>query len=154
MKKIILAFTVSTFMVGGMMTSCKSNSEKESDAETNVTEANQNLDQVKEEVKLDAATKATDEEWQTFKEETQASISANEMRIADLKKALYKSGTTFDTNYEKSIKALEEKNKELKMRVSNYENNKTDWESFKREFSSDLNGLNEAFKNMTVNNKK
>jgi len=154
MKKMILMGTIATFMVASVISSCKSNSDKEEDAEVTVAEANQNLDQVKEKNKLDAANKATDEEWQTFKTETEASISANEMRIAELKKALYKAGTSFDSNYEKSITALEEKNKELNARIRNYENNKTDWESFKREFKSDLNGLNEAFKNLTVNNKK
>jgi chromosome segregation ATPase len=154
MKKIILMVAVTTFMAGTTLVSCKSNSEKEGDAEKNVQEANQDLNQVQNDAKADAATKATDAEWQTFKTETEASISANDMRIADLKKAMKKPGTTFDANYAKSIDALEERNKALAARVKDYENNQTDWESFKREFDSDMKGLGEAFKDLTVNNKK
>ena len=49
---------------------------------------------------------------------------------------------------------LEEKNASLKTKISDYENNQTDWESFKREFDSDMTKLGQAFKDLTVNNKK
>jgi hypothetical protein len=65
-----------------------------------------------------------------------------------------KPGKTFDKSYSKSIDALEEKNMALKTRIIDYENNQTDWESFKREFSSDAEGVAKALKDLTVNNKK
>jgi hypothetical protein len=65
-----------------------------------------------------------------------------------------KSGTTFDKSYAKSIDELEKKNKELINRIHNYENNQTDWESFKREFNSDAAVLATAFKDMATTSRK
>ena len=79
---------------------------------------------------------------------------ANESRIKELRKAMNKPGNNFDASYAKSIDALEEKNTTLKNRIISYENNQTDWESFKREFNSDIEGLAIAFKDLTLNNKK
>lgn len=154
MKKSLLILAITTFVGGTMFTSCKSNSDKKEDAVENVANAKQDLKDVKTEVANDAVTKANDAEWQTFKTEANATIASNETRIEDLKKAIEKPGTTFDATYAKSIDVLEEKNTALKTKITNYENNQTDWQSFKREFKSDMDGLGQAFKDLTVNNKK
>lgn len=137
-----------------LFTSCKSNTEKEADAVADVQEATENLDSVTDAVANDAATKANDAEWQTYKAEANTTIDANEKRIAELKNALQKPGKTFDAAYGKSIDALEERNASLKTKISDYENNQTDWASFKREFDSDMTELGQALKDLTVNNKK
>lgn len=154
MKKKILFFAVTTFMVGSVFTSCKSNTEKEEDAVANVQDAKENLNDVKEDINNDAITKANDTEWQTFKAEANTTIAENEARIIALKKAMNKPGTTFDTTYKKNIETLEDRNKALNTKISNYENNQTDWTSFKREFNSDMTALGNALKDVTVNNKK
>lgn len=154
MKKSILILAITTFVGGTMFISCKSNSDKKEDAIENVDEANENLNEVNAEVANDAITKANDAEWQTFKTEANTTITSNETRIAELKKAIKKPGNTFDATYAKSIDVLEAKNTALKTKMANYENNQTDWESFKREFKSDIDALGEAFKDLTVNNKK
>lgn len=99
-------------------------------------------------------TKANDAEWQNYKAEANTTIAANEARIVELKKAVKKTGTTFDSAYEKSIDDLEKRNKSLRTKIEDYENNQTDWASFKREFSSDMTELGNALKDLTVNNKK
>jgi hypothetical protein len=43
---------------------------------------------------------------------------------------------------------------DLQTRMDNYEHSKTDWESFKTEFNHDMEGLGQALKDVTVNNKK
>ena len=154
MKKSIFILTIATFMTGFVFTGCKSNSDKESDAVENVQDATDNLDAVTDDVNKDAIRKANDVEWQTYKEEANKTISDNESRIAELKSAMKKPGKTFDEAYAKSIDVLEEKNTSLKTKIADYENNQTDWESFKREFNSDMTGLGQAFKDLTVNNKK
>ena len=154
MKKSIFILTAVVFIAGITFTGCKSNSDKEADAVENLKDASDNLDAVNEDAEQDAIKKANDEEWQTYKEEANKTISDNEVRIAELKSAMKKPGKTFDAAYAKSIDALEEKNTSLKTKISDYENNQTDWESFKREFSSDMTGLGEALKDLTVNNKK
>ncbi len=153
-KKSILIFAFAAFIVGSVFTSCKSNSEKEEDAKENVQEAQENLEDVKEDINNDSITKANDVEWQAYKAEVNKTIAENEARIVELRKAINKQGTNFDVAYKKNIDALEERNDSLKKKISDYENNQTDWDSFKREFDSDMTELGNAFKNLTTNNKK
>jgi chromosome segregation ATPase len=154
MKNSFLFLAVTMLMAGTTVTSCKSNTDKTDDAVENVNEANSELKDVQNENADDAVKKANDMEWQTYKTEILATISSNEARIAELKTASKKSGATFSANYLKSIDDLEQRNTALKTKITNYENNQTDWESFKREADSDLEGLGKAFKDLTVNNKK
>ena len=154
MKKSILVLTMATVMVASVFTSCKSNTEKEEDAKENVQDAKENLEDVTEDINNDAITKANDAEWQTFKAEANKTIIENEARIVELKKAINKPGTTFDATYKKNIEVLEDRNAALKTKISNYENNQTDWASFKREFESDMTEIGSALKDLTVNNKK
>ncbi|MBP6754551.1 MAG: hypothetical protein KA210_00275 [Bacteroidia bacterium] len=147
MKKSIIVLAVASVIAGNAILSCKSNTEKESDAK-------ENLDGVTEAINNDSISKANDAEWQTYKSEAITTITANEMRIAELKKAINKPGTTFDKTYVKSIVSLEDKNASLKVKITNYENNQTDWDSFKREFNSDMNELGTAINNVTTKNNK
>lgn len=151
MKKSIF---IVALLAGIVLISCKSNTEKEADAMEDVQEANENMDSISDDVKNDAISKANDIEWQTYKSEANNTINTNEERIAELKIAIKKTGNTFDASYRKSINDLENKNASLKNKISDYENNQTDWASFKREFDSDMTELGQAFKDLTVNNKK
>ncbi|MBC5833823.1 hypothetical protein G6N05_02895 [Flavobacterium sp. F372] len=154
MNKSIFILALTTFLAGNVFTSCKSNTDKEEDAIENVQEAKENLENVTEDINNDAITKANDAEWQTYKADANKTIAENEVRIVALKKAMNKAGTTFDETYKKNIEVLEERNEALKTKISNYENNQTDWASFKREFSSDMTEIGDALRDLTVNNKK
>ena len=154
MKKTIYVLAITAFMGGISLVGCKSNSEEKADAVENVNDANQDLSNVEAEQSAEQVTKANDAEWQTYKAASYKTILANEMQIKELRTAMDKPGKNFDKSYAKSIDALEEKNAALKTRIVDYENNQTDWESFKREFSSDAEGVANAFKDLTVNNKK
>lgn len=151
MKKSIFIIAL---MAGALFTSCKNNEEKKADAMEEVVDASDDLNKVNDDINKDAVTKANDAEWQTFKMESNKTILDNEARIEELKNAMKMPGKTFDASYKASIKDLEDKNTALKNRINDYENNQTDWETFKREFNSDMTGLGEAFKNLSVNNKK
>lgn len=137
-----------------IFTSCKNNSEKEQDAVEKVENANENLDEVQADVKNDQISKANDADWQTYKSDANMAIAENEARITELQTAMKKPGKTFDEAYKRNINSLVEKNAALKRRIGDYENNQTDWETFKREFDSDMEGFGKAFKDLTVNNKK
>ena len=154
MNKSILVLAITTFIAGNVFTSCKSNTDKEEDAIENVQDAKQNLEDVTEDINNDVITKAKDAEWQTYKAEANMTIAENEVRITALKKAMNKAGTTFDATYKKNIETLEDRNAALKTKISDYENNQTDWASFKREFNSDMTEIGDALKDLTVNNKK
>ncbi|WP_310556914.1 hypothetical protein [Flavobacterium sp.] len=151
MKKSILMLAI---LAGALFTSCKNNEEKQADAVEEVVEATDDLNKVTEEVNNDEVIKANDAEWQDYKMEANKTISENETRIMELQTAMKKPGKTFDAAYKKNIEALVDKNEALKTRITDYENNQTDWETFKREFDSDMTGLGQAFKDLTINNKK
>ena len=42
----------------------------------------------------------------------------------------------------------------MNARIAAYDKSQSDWESFKREFSHDMDGLGQAINDLTVNNKK
>lgn len=153
MKKSIILLAVASVIAGNVFLSCKSNSEKETDAVNNVKYADENLDAVIDTIREDSIAKANDAEWQTYKSEAIQTIITNEARILELKKAANKPGKTFDKAYVKNIEDLERKNAALKVKITNYENNQTDWDSFKREFNSDLSELGTAIKEFTIKNK-
>ena len=108
---------------------------------------------MKAEAQADAIKVANAEEWRVFKSDAEIKIKENEVRIGELKVKMKKSGKTFDAMYEKNIIALEQKNKDLRAKISNYESNQSDWEAFKREFNHDMDELGQAIKDLTVNNK-
>ena len=150
MKKSIFTLAFSMAIIGLAMTSCKSNEEKEADAIENIQEANQDLNEVKQEEQL----AANDEEWNIFKKETETKISANEVIISNLRLEMEKPGNKFDAVYKKSIEDLEKKNSDLRSRIDNYDKTRSDWEAFKREFNHDMEEIGKSIKDITVNNTK
>jgi len=149
----IIRFALLVFTISIMQISCKSNAEKTEDAEQNVSEAKKELKEAKDEVNSEAAKLANAEDWKKFKSEAESKIKDNETRIAEHREKMKKSGKTMDAMHEKKIANLEEKNKELKQKLDNYETSQSNWESFKTEFNHDMDELAAAFKGLTVDDK-
>jgi peptidoglycan hydrolase CwlO-like protein len=153
MKKSIFTLAIATLVIGSSVTSCKPNTEKEQAAQENVdsakvavTNAEADLSQTKR--------VATAEEWQAFKDDTNAKIDDNNAKIAELKSKIKKTGKDIDKVYQKSIDTMEQKNKELKTKIDSYKNDvNSDWKSFKSEFNHDMNELGKSLKDFTVKNK-
>ena len=59
-----------------------------------------------------------------------------------------------EDDYEKRINQLQADNDKLKLRLSEFEKNQSDWEKFKIEFNNDMNALGIALKELTVDNSK
>lgn len=137
---------MTTFIAGTILTGCQTSDQKEQTAQDA-------LDEAKADETAAAQKVASAEEWQTFKAESETKINDNEIRIAELKEKMKKSGKTMDALYAQRIDTLEQKNKDLRTRMANYEQNQSDWESFKREFNHDMDELGKAMKDLTVNNK-
>lgn len=153
MKKTILSLALTTFIAGTVLVGCKESSKKEEAVQENVQDARADLDDAKEELS-EAKRAATEQEWKAFKESTNATIAKNEIRIAEMKADLKKTGKNIDTEYSKKIQELEEKNKEIKNKLETYKNDaNSDWQSFKKEFNDDVNDLGTSLKNFTVKNK-
>ncbi|PZX92054.1 hypothetical protein DOS84_17280 [Flavobacterium aquariorum] len=153
MKKSILTLAIAAFLIGSVVTSCKPNTEKEQAAQDSVdsakvavTEAEEDLDEAKR--------TATAEEWQEFKDSTDAKIEENNAKIAELKLKIKKTGNDIDKAYQRNIDTIEQKNKNLKAKMDSYKNDaNSDWQSFKREFNHDMDELGQSLKDFTVNNK-
>ncbi len=133
-KIIILAIITVTFL-----TSCKSAQQKETAARQNVTDAKQDL--------KDTQTSNANE-WKEFKAESEAKISDNENRIAELKVKMNKPGSTFDGIYRTRIEKLEAKNTELKSKLNHYDGNQTGWKTFKSDFNRDMNEIGSNIKDL------
>lgn len=153
MKKLIFTAAIATFVAATVLVGCQNTTKDEAAAQENVEDARDNLDDAKEELSS-AREAATKEEWQAFKDSTSATISQNEMRIAEMKAKMKKTGKTIDDGYAQKIEELEQKNKEIKLKVDQYKNDAgDDWKSFKEEYNRDIDELGTAIKNLTVDNK-
>jgi predicted nucleic acid-binding Zn-ribbon protein len=148
MKKTILTLIIATaFFTGVIFNGCSPATPKEEAARAKVDDANEEL--------KDARKAATAEEWKAFKDESELKIRDNEIRIAELKTKIKKSGKELDAVYERKIDALEQQNKAMKVKIDVYEKDvKSDWDSFKREFNHDMDEIGKAMLDLTVDNKK
>lgn len=151
MKTTIFTLAV---VAGTIFTGCESLSEKKEAAQENVQSAKEDLKEAQDDLNTEAYNQAKAEEWAAFKIETEKKIAKNEDRITKLKEANKKTGKTFDALIEKRIGVLEEKNKDLKARITVYAKSREGWDAFKREWNHDMDELGQALENLTVDNKK
>lgn len=151
MKGLLNKLTILALFIP--MISCQSNADKLDNAQEKVAEEREELAEAKKEANEVAQQVATAEQWQEFKTETERKIKENEIRIADLREKMKKSGKTLDSVYAKNIDDLEQKNKNLRTRMDQYDTQSSDWERFKREFNHDMDELGQAIKDLTVDNK-
>jgi hypothetical protein len=154
MKKSILTFAFATLAIGSIFTGCKNNTEKEQAAQESVDSAKVAVAEAEEDL-VEAKRAATAEEWQQFKDSTNAKIDKNKAEIAELKLKIKKTGKDIDNAYQRNIDTIEQKNKNLKAKLDSYKNDvDSDWQAFKREFNHDMDELGQSLKDFTVNNKK
>lgn len=153
-KKIFFSIAFLTFMAGLLFVGCKPETKEEKESQENVHEAEQNLQEAKDSLAV-AKKNANTKEWLAFKNDTDSIINQNEIRIAELKAKMKKTGKTIDAKYEKNIDLLEQKNSDIKIKIDTYKDNtSSDWQSFKREFNHDMDEIGKALKDLTINNKK
>jgi chromosome segregation ATPase len=145
MKKAIFLAAFSAIAVGSIVSSCESKSEKVEEAKEDVREAKEDLKEAQRELNA---------EYPAFKTAEDERITANEKRIAELKEKLNKPGKApLDNMRAKRIAELEEKNAQLRSRLYGYEQERTDWEQFKQEWNHDMEGFDQAFKDLGKDNK-
>lgn len=147
MKKFVYLFSAIALMGSVTLLSCNNSAE-------DGTTDNDNKDTVVIEEKKETTVRvATEEEWTAFKADAEAKIEANEKRIAELKVKLKKPGKLLDKVYEERIEALQERNRNLRLKITGYESNKTDWDKFKEEFNHDMDELGKAIGDIFTDNK-
>ena len=120
----------------------KQKAEKLENAEENVIEAQQELN----EAVIDSTN-----EYDRFKAESEAKLIANDVKIAALKDQLKTDKKEIRTKYEKQLTELEQKNAKLKSNIAEYkETDKSNWEKFKVSFNEDLDALGKAISGMAT----
>ncbi|WP_269241837.1 hypothetical protein [Flavobacterium limnophilum] len=151
MKKIFFTLAIAVVTV---LVSCKPSTKEQNASQDKVQDAKENVQDAKDSLAV-AKKEANAEEWSAFKSQTDSVINYNEARIAELKLKMKNTGKTMDDKYEKNIGALEQKNKDLKIKMETYKNDaNADWQSFKREFNHDMGEIGQSLKDLTVDNKK
>jgi uncharacterized protein YeaO (DUF488 family) len=147
MKAITFASVAVALFIGGIFSSgCQSAAQKEQ-ASQDKMEAARLVDEAR------AIEVANANEWNEFKSEYEAKIQDNENRILELKEKMKKSGKKMDAALTERIEKLEQKNQDLRVRIANFDQTQTDWQSFKREFNHDMDEIGKALKDLTVDNK-
>lgn len=113
---------------------------------------NKSVEEAKEE--LNEAQQELNEEYSSFKIEAEMKIAGNEQRIAELRVKLNEPGKApFDELRKQRIDNLEQQNADLRTKLDAYEKDHSDWETFKREFNHDMEGIGKAFEDLGKSNK-
>ena len=147
MKKSILALAAATFITCAVLTSCNTTpSQKIENAQENVNQANKDLDQANKEYLADI---------ENYRIETAKTIAANDESIKEFNARMAHDKKAANADYKKRMAELEQKNKDMKIRLENYKaEGKDKWVIFKAEFSHDMDEMGKAFKDLTVKNVK
>jgi hypothetical protein len=139
MKKSILILASFALITGLILTSCNTSAEKVENAEQNVIEANEDLNNANIEYLADV---------EKYRKETADKIAANNKSIAEFKARIANEKEDAKVAYNQKIIVLELKNSDLKKKMDVFKaESKEQWETFKVEFSKDMEELGTAFGN-------
>ena len=115
--------------------------------ETKVEAAKEKVKVAKQELK--DAQAESDKEYRQFKAYAELKISDNEKSIAELKVKIKTADEKFKIKYDKKVVKLEQRNIELKKKISDYKYEGRDqWVIFKRGFNRDLKSVGKAIKDL------
>jgi hypothetical protein len=146
MTKSILKITAVLFATSLVATGCNTPAEKVEHAQENVTEANNDLNKANEAYLADV---------ETYRIETTNKINSNNQSIIDFNARIDGQKKEAKADYRKKVAELETKNSDMKKRMEDYKaDSKENWESFKTEFNHDMDELGNAFRDLTIDNKK
>jgi|ERR1700757_1441197 len=95
-------------------------------------------------------TKTDTADFELFKKEAEKQISGNRQKIALLKEKKLNASAKANKKFSKKILALENKNNELKKKMSDCSSKPPLWLSFKSKFMRDLKQLGEALDDLAV----
>lgn len=138
--------TVFTLSASALFTNCNGAAENVEQSEKNVVQAKKDLAIANKEYLAD---------MKQYKKETADKIDSNQKIIDDLNSWVANEKKEFNEEYKKTIAELEQQNKAMKAKLNEYKDEgKEKWETFKAEFTHDMDKLGIAFKNLTVKNVK
>ncbi len=153
MKKTMFNYAITMFIATAAIVSCKSPEDKVADAQASVVDAKKDLKEVQHDSIVAAAKSATADEWKMFKNDAEATIKNNEIRIQDLKAKMKKADKATTDMYAQKLETYEQQNQALKTKIADYDKNHSDWETFKKEFNKSVNDLGQSLKDFTIKDK-
>ncbi len=146
MRKILGVYIAAIFLGCTLIMSCDSSKENVEDAKEQVTEANKDLDEANKTYLADV---------EAYRVATSERIAANKKLLEDMKVSAGNDKAKLKADYAMRISELEKKNDEMRVKLEEYKATEKDkWEEFKTEFNHDMDGLGDAFKDLTVKNAK
>lgn len=150
MKKLNKGILIASCLVALIVTSCnnstKAKEENLNNAQEDVVEAKQDLEETKTDSVYD---------FNKYKESIELKLIENEKVIADLKsKISLKNKSTRDL-LTKDLEKLEKRNSELRHKIEDYKQGPTQkWELFKIDFNNDIDDLGKSISEMAERNMK
>ena len=144
-RKLLYLFVMAAFLAT-INSSCRSKMERR--REKGLSEAIQSS-------RLDTLSDEGSQAWRTFRDESKAKIKEFENKIDELRNDRSKPGKPLDEDLDRQLNELKIRVREIRENLENYgESSHDNWESFKREFNHDMNGIGKALKDLTVDNEK
>lgn len=145
---LIRSLAAATLLAAGIV-SCSSPQQKEEHANEQVAEAREDLAEARREA-VDAHQEAvSDAEWQSFKNQTNAQIDANQALISELRKKKRKADNEMtEEAFKAHIDELQQQNAQLRERLNDYEKNRGDWGRFKAEYNNSMDELKQSLEDM------
>ncbi len=89
-------------------------------------------------------------EIESYRKTNADRITANEKSMADLKAQIAQEKAEARAENERRLAALEQKNKDLKMKMDNFKGDtKESWDSFKVQYARDMDQLGQDFRDLS-----
>jgi hypothetical protein len=141
-----MSLVLSFFLTTILLISCASPSEKVENAKEEVLDANN---------KLDTAIKNYQADINAYKIETASKIAANELAIKNFNSKIENEKKELRASYLSKIEVLEKKNRDLKNKLDNYQDDGNDkWRTFKAEFGKEMDDLGKSIKDLASKDNK
>lgn len=139
MKNKIIKLVSVAIITGAIFTACQSSAQKVETAKNEAFKAQQDLNK---------AVQDSISDYQQFKKEQEEKLIAHDKSIAEFKAKIAKEKKANRATYEKELARIEKKNSDAKKKLAGFKkSSKEEWESFKTEFSHDMDELVKALKN-------
>jgi hypothetical protein len=142
MKNLIRLPIAIVLFSSATMISCDNSAKNLEKAQDAVIEADIDLVKANQEYLSD---------MESYKKETDTRIETNKKDIADFKARVSKEKMEIQMTYAQKIAELEQRNIDLKKRLDDFSaEGEAQWETFKDEFTRDMDELGNAFKDFTI----
>jgi hypothetical protein len=147
MKKSIISLVAPLLLSAGLILSgCNTASDRNRRADERARDAQGDIRET------ERGRAASAEEWRTFKSDAEIQLKENETRIAEMRANMKRPGTAADSLRYNRIITLEQRNADLRNRLNNYENDRSDWETFQRNFNREMDEIENSFENVATTN--